>query len=69
MLLWAAIIASFFCKAISRTEGNSVGGAEAQSIDRGMRPKFKKKGAKPVLSDRAELIANSMAGSLETQSF
>ncbi|TFK79825.1 hypothetical protein K466DRAFT_504927 [Polyporus arcularius HHB13444] len=34
-----------------------------------MRPVFRKNGAKPVLSDLAELIANSIAGNLLTQSF
>ena len=68
ILSWAAMIASFFCVANCRTEGNSVDGVPAQSIVRGICPEFKKKGAYPVLSDRAELMANSMAGNLETQS-
>ena len=63
------MIASFFCSANSRTDGNSVEELEFHIMDRGICPEFKKKGAKPVLSDRAELIANSMAGSLATQSF
>lgn len=35
----------------------------------GIRPVFRKNGANPVLSDLAELIANSMAGIFDTQSF
>ena len=69
MLSCADSIASFFCSAKSRTDGNSVEEGESQIIDLGIRPEFKKNGAKPVLSDRAELMANSMAGSLATQSF
>lgn len=63
------MIASFFRRAKFRTEGNSVEGAEVHSMVLGMRPEFKKKGAKPVLSDLAELMANSMAGNFATQSF
>ena len=69
MLSCAAMIASFFCSAKVRTAGNSVVNGEVQSIDLGMRPKFQKNGAKPVLSDRAEFMANSMADNLDTQSF
>lgn len=69
MLSWAAMITSFFCNAKVRTDGNSVEGVEVQSIDLGMRLEFKKKGAKPVLSDFVELMANLMAGNLVTQSF
>ena len=69
MLSWAAIIASFFCSAKFRTVGNSVEGFDAQSIVLGICPEFKKKGAKPVLSDHAEFMANSIAGNLATQSF
>jgi hypothetical protein len=69
MLSWADIIASFCCSAKLRTEGNSVVGERIHSMDCGMRPEFKKNGAKPVLSERAELMANSIAGSLTTQSF
>ena len=47
-------------------DGNFVEGGESQIIVLGMRPKFRKKGAKPVLSDLAELTANSMAGNLAT---
>ena len=68
MLSWAAMIASLLCKAKVRTDGNSVVRLETQSMDLGIRPEFKKKGAKPVLSDRAEFMANSMAGNLATQS-
>ena len=63
------MIASFFCSANSWMDGNSVVELEFHIMDLGIRPEFKKKGAKPVLSDRAELIANLMAGSLATQSF
>jgi hypothetical protein len=49
-------------------DGYSVLGAESQIMFLGMRPKFKKKGAYPVLADLAELMANSMAGNLVTQS-
>jgi hypothetical protein len=38
-------------------------------MDLGIRPVFKKNGAYPVAADRAELIANSIAGNLLTQSF
>ena len=69
MLSWAAMMAILFCRANSRTDGNSVVSLESQSIGLGIHPMFRKKGAKPVLSDLAELIANSIAGSLATQSF
>lgn len=45
MLSCAAMIASFFCKANSRTEGNSVDELESQIIVHGICPEFKKKGA------------------------
>ena len=69
MLSWAAMMASFFCKAKFRTEGNSVESLDVQSMDLGICPEFKKKGANPVLSDRAEFMANSIAGNFATQSF
>ena len=62
-------MAIFFCKANSRTAGYSVVSFESHSIVLGIRPEFRKNGANPVLSERAELIANSMAGSFATQSF
>ncbi|KAI0045408.1 hypothetical protein FA95DRAFT_1495461 [Auriscalpium vulgare] len=34
-----------------------------------MRPEFRKNGLKPVVSDRAEFIANSILGSFNAQSF
>lgn len=42
---------------------------ESQMNGRGILPEFRKNGAKPVLSEREMLMANSMAGSLDTQSF
>ena len=69
MLSWAAMMASFLCRANSRTDGNSEVRLEVHSMALGMRPEFRKKGANPVLSDLAEFIANSMAGNLVTQSF
>lgn len=42
---------------------------ESQMNGRGIRPELRKNGANPVLSDRDMFIANSIAGSLETQSF
>jgi hypothetical protein len=69
MLSCTAIIASFLFRANIRIEGNSVGGAELHIIDLGIRPKLRKNGANPVLTERAEFIANSMAGSFNTQSF
>jgi len=48
--------------------GNLVGGAEFQIIDLDILPESRKKGAKPVLSEHAELISNSISGSLATQS-
>ena len=69
MLSWADTSASFFFRAKFRMEGYSMEGAESQIMALGIQPKFKKKGAYPVLADLAELMANSMAGSLVTQSF
>ena len=63
MLSCADNSANFLCSANARTEGYSSGRAEFHSMDLGIRPVFKKNGAYPVLSDRAELIANSIAGS------
>ena len=68
MLSCTAIRASFFCKENSRTAGYSSEGGLFQIMVRGILPKFKKKGEYPVLADLAELIANSMAGNLATQS-
>ena len=69
MLSWADTSASFFFRAKLHMEGYSVEGAESQIMALGIQLKFKKKGAYPVLADLAELMANSMAGSLVTQSF
>ena len=52
----------------AQTVGYSFDFGEVQIIDLGIRPVFKKNGANPMLSDQAELIANSIAGNLETQS-
>ena len=51
-----------------RTAENSFAGAEFQSKGLGMRPLLRKNGAYPVVSERAELITNSIAGSFNTQS-
>jgi hypothetical protein len=40
----------------------------SQIIDLGMRPELRKNGENPVVSDRAELIANSIASNLASQS-
>ena len=61
--------ASFFCNANSLIEGYSEEEGVLKIIFRGILPKFRKNGVYPVLSDHAELIANSIAGSLATQSF
>ncbi|KZT26151.1 hypothetical protein NEOLEDRAFT_1063874, partial [Neolentinus lepideus HHB14362 ss-1] len=42
---------------------------ESQIMGRGTRPVFRKNGLKPVVSERAEFIANSIAGNFVTQSF
>ena len=44
-------------------------GAKSQTIEQGILLKAGKKGAKPVLADQAELIANSIVGNFATQSF
>ena len=44
-------------------------GAKSQTIEQGILLKARKKGAKPVLADQAELIANSIVGNFATQSF
>ena len=69
MLLCTDMIASFFCSAKSQTVGNSAEEFESHSIALGMHPELRENGANPVLSDRTEFIANSMAGNLATQSF
>jgi hypothetical protein len=69
MLSWAAISASFHCNVNVRTPGYSSHLVESQIMDLGIHPVFKKKGVYPVAADRDELIANSIAGNLLTQSF
>ena len=69
MLSCTAMTASFFCSVKLLRAGNSVDKDEVHTILWGIHPKLRKKGAKPVDSDLVELIANSMAGSLDTQSF
>ena len=51
MLSWADTSASFFFRAKFCMEGYSMEGAESQIMALGIRPKFKKKGAYPVLAD------------------
>lgn len=62
-------MASFFCKAKFQMDGNLADEVESQIIDLGIHPEFGKNGTKPVLSNQAKLIANSMAGNFATQSF
>ena len=50
-------------------EGNSDEGAVGQIIVLGIRPKLRKNGAYPVLTDHAEFMANSIAGNFNTQYF
>ena len=68
-LSWAAIMASFFYSTKSQTVRYSMEVFDSHSIALGMWPAFRKKGANPVLSNLAELMTNSMAGSFTTQSF
>lgn len=69
MLSCAEIIASFFCRAKFRTDGNSANEFEFQIMDLGICLEFRKNGAKPVLSNHAELMENLIAGNFSTQSF
>jgi hypothetical protein len=63
MLSCTDMIANFFCNAKEWMSENSELGEEFQIIDLGILPLFRKKGANPVDSDLAELIANCIAGS------
>jgi len=69
MLSWASIITSFFWSAKFLMEGNLDEGAVGQIIVLGIRPKLRKNGAYPVLTDHAEFMANSIAGNFNTQYF
>ena len=68
-LSWADMTAALTRCAKVRTPGNSSAVGESHIIARGIRPVFKKNGAYPVASERARLIANSIAGNFATQSF
>jgi len=68
MLSCVDIRASLLWSVNTWTEGYSSEHAESHIMDLGMHPVLRKNSAYPVLSDQAELIANSIAGSLETQS-
>jgi len=63
----AAISASLRWSAKFRTEGYSSVRGWFHIMERGIRPVLRKNGANPVLTDRAELIANSIEGNLDTQ--
>jgi hypothetical protein len=58
----------FLLSAKFQTDGNSDLSAEFQIIKCSILPVLSKKGVYPVLSKHAELIANSIAGSLPIQS-
>ncbi len=66
---WAEIIACFIRIAKICTPGYSVFVALSQIMEHGILPLFKKKGVYPVISERAEFMANSIAGNNATQFF
>jgi hypothetical protein len=65
---WADITTCFIRWAKALTLGYSSEFASFHMNVQGMHPEFKKKGAYPVISDLDTLIANSMAGNVNTQS-
>ena len=65
----AVVNASFILCTYAFTLGYSSLLGASQIIALGIHPVFRKNGEYPVDSDRARLIANSIAGNLKTQSF